>query len=230
MLALGSIASMELRLIGAGLGRTGTASLKQAIERLTGAPCYHMSETFGKPEVTETWHRAVRGQTPDWREFLAGYAATLDWPACRFWRELSDAYPDAPVLLSTRSSAETWWRSMEQTIVKALGMPTTGEQHARQRAMTRDLIEQHLGPDWRSREACIEAYERHNAEVRAGVEPGRLVEWQPGDGWRPLCDALGEPVPEEPFPHTNTAAEFRAQIEQPGEAGEPADAPGAAIP
>jgi sulfotransferase family protein len=214
---------MGLRLIGAGLGRTGTSSLKQAIERLTGAPCYHMTETFGKPEVTETWHRAVRGQMPDWRTFLAGYAATLDWPACRFWRELASDYPDVQVLLSTRSSAEVWWGSMEQTIVKALGSPTTSEQHARQRAMTRDLIEQHLGPDWRTREACIQAYERHNAEVRAVIAPDRLVEWQPGDGWAPLCDALGEPVPDEPFPHTNTAAEFQAAVDEASAAGEQAD-------
>ena len=210
---------MGLRLIGAGLGRTGTSSLKQAIERLTGEPCYHMTETFGKPEVTETWHRAVRGQMPDWPVFLAGYAATLDWPACTFWRELADAYPDAPVLLSKRSSAETWWESMEQTIVRALGSPTTDEQHARQRALTTDLLEQHLGRGWRTREACIEAYERHNAEVRAGVVPDRLVEWQPGDGWAPLCDALGEPVPDEPFPHTNTAEEFQAaMVDQASEA------------
>jgi hypothetical protein len=127
------------------------------------------------------------------------------------------------VLLSTRSSAEIWWGSMEQTIVKALGSPTTSEQHARQRAMTRDLIEQHLGPDWRTREACIEAYERHNAEVRAVIGPDRLVEWQPGDGWAPLCDALGEPVPDEPFPHTNTAAEFQAVVDEASAAGEQAD-------
>jgi Sulfotransferase domain len=155
--------------------------------------------------------------------FLGGYAATLDWPACRFWRELASEYPDVPVLLSTRSSAEIWWGSMEQTIVKALGSPTTSEQHARQRAMTRDLIEQHLGPDWRTREACIEAYERHNAEVRAVIGPDRLVEWQPGDGWAPLCDALGEPVPDEPFPHTNTAAEFQAEVDEASAAGEHAD-------
>lgn len=215
---------MELRLIGAGLGRTGTSSLKQAIEQLTGAPCYHMSETFGKPEVTDSWHRAVRGELPDWRVLLAGYGATLDWPACRFWRELAKAYPDALVLLSTRSTAEAWWGSMEQTIVTALGRPPKDKQHARQRAMTRDLIEQHLGQDWRTREACIEAYERHNAEVRASVEPHRLVEWQPGDGWTPLCDALGEPVPDQPFPHTNAAAEFRSRLDQPPD-GEQADQP-----
>jgi Sulfotransferase domain len=214
---------MELRLIGAGLGRTGTSSLKQAIELLTGAPCYHMSETFGKPEVTATWHRAVRGELPDWRVFLAGYGATLDWPACRFWRELASAYPDTPVLLSTRATAEEWWASMEQTIVRALGSPTTSEQHARQRAMTKELIEGHLGKDWRTRGACIEAYERHNAEVRAGVERDRLVEWQPGDGWGPLCNALGEPVPDEPFPHTNTAAEFRSRLDQAPPARDRAD-------
>ena len=92
-----------------------------------------------------------------------------------------------------------------------MSKPVNSEQHGRQRAMVRELIAGHLGPDWRTREVCIAAYERHNAEVRAGVAPDRLVEWQPGDGWEPLCRALAVPVPQ-PFLHRNTAAEFQAML------------------
>ena len=96
---------MTFRVVGAGLGRTGTHSLKLALEQLLGGPCYHMSETFGRPADIPVWHAAANGQMPDWPTFLADYTATVDWPACAFWRPLADEYPDAIVLLSTRSSA-----------------------------------------------------------------------------------------------------------------------------
>src|SRR4051812_9702762 len=110
---------MALKLVGAGLGRTGTASLKAALEQLLDAPCYHMIEVFGKPDAAKTWSRAVDGELPDWEEFLGDYRATVDWPASAFWRELSDAYPDAIVLLSTRD-ADDWWKSASNTIFQAI--------------------------------------------------------------------------------------------------------------
>jgi hypothetical protein len=209
---------MELRLIGAGLGRTGTNSLKGAVERLTGGRCYHMSELIERPQDTATWTAAViDGQMPDWATFLGEFSATLDWPACAFWRELAGAFPDAPVLLSKRTSAESWWASMEKTIVQAQDqVPDTPEWAAR-RAMVKPMLLRFC-PEWPDRDAVIAAYERHNDEVRRRVAPERLVEWTTGDGWQPICDALGVPVPDEPFPHTNTAADFRRAMElEPGE-------------
>jgi len=93
---------MTLRVVGAGLGRTGTHSLKLALEQLLGGPCYHMSETFGRPDDIPVWHAAANGQMPDWRTFLVDYTAAVDWPACAFWRPLAEEFPDAIVLLSTR--------------------------------------------------------------------------------------------------------------------------------
>ena len=107
---------MTLRVVGAGLGRTGTHSLKLALEQVLGGPCYHMMETFDRPDDIPVWHAAVNGDPPDWSEFLAEYVATVDWPACAFWRELADENPDAVVLLSTRSSADAWWKSANDTI------------------------------------------------------------------------------------------------------------------
>ena len=203
---------MALRLVGAGVGRTGTHSLKLAIERLTGAPCYHMSELIGNREAVPVWHAAIDGTMPDWDQFLAGYQATVDWPACAVWRELAHAYPDAPVLLSTRSSTEAWYGSMEHTIMQAVSQPTTDADHARHRKLTMAMLRQFC-PDWPDPAAVRAAYERHNETVRSVVAPGRLVEWQPGDGWEPLCRALAMPVPDEPFPHVNTASQFRESME-----------------
>lgn len=197
---------MTLRIIGAGLGRTGTFSLKLALERLLGAPCYHMAEVFEHPEHIPLWHAAVRGEPVDWDAIFHGYRAAVDWPVASFWPELSAAYPDAIVLLSVRD-AESWWTSASQTI-----FPTTLEQsHSPWRAMIDELFASRFTGNLADRAACIDAFERHNARVRSSIPPHRLLEWQPGNGWAPLCAALGVAVPDEPFPHRNTTEEFLAR-------------------
>jgi hypothetical protein len=194
---------MTLRIVGAGLGRTGTLSLKLALEKLLGAPCYHMMEVFAHPEHVEPWHAAARGDMPDWKALFAGYAAAVDWPAAAFWPEISAAFPDAIVLLSVRDP-ESWWQSASTTI-----FPTSKEQagtpwHAMVEAMFRSRFTAEL----ENREACIAAFERHNARVRASVPPQRLLEWKAADGWTPLCNALGLAIPAEAFPKVNTSEEF----------------------
>ncbi|MDQ3944013.1 MAG: sulfotransferase family protein, partial [Actinomycetota bacterium] len=108
---------MALRVVGAGVGRTGTTSLQLALEELLGARCYHMMEVFPQPGHVEAWHQAVKGNLPEWDQLLAGYGAAVDWPVSGFWRELSVAYPDAVVVLSVRESPEVWWKSASQTIL-----------------------------------------------------------------------------------------------------------------
>jgi hypothetical protein len=205
---------MALRVVGAGLGRTGTNSLKVALEQLLEGRCYHMYELFGRPEDLPAWEAAVRGEPVDWDGLLHEYAATVDWPAAAFWRELYAANPDAVVLLSTRDSARTWWESMEQTIVPTLSRPTPSEDPdaVRGRAMVLEMMRQRFTPDWCDRAAAMAAYERHNDDVRRAVPRERLVEWQPSDGWEPICAALELPVPQAPFPHENTTADFRATL------------------
>ncbi len=197
---------MSLRVVGAGVGRTGTHSLKIALEQLLGGPCYHMIEVFGRPDDIPAWTAAARGDA-DWR-FLDDYVAAVDWPACGFWRELSEANPDAIVVLSTRSSAEAWWKSANDTIFQVMGAGRETTEGWPE--MIEAVFEKHFTTNVLDKDAAIAAYERHNADVRATADPARLVEWQPGDGWQPLCDALGVPVPDAPFPHVNTTEEFRA--------------------
>lgn len=193
---------MSLRVVGAGLGRTGTLSLKAALERLLGAPCYHMAEVFPRPEHVDVWTAAFKGQPPDWKKFFTGYAAEVDWPACAFWFELAEAFPRAIILLSTRDSSETWWNSANETIFRGMGMAPPSPWKTMVTAMFSNFA------DPSNKRAAIAAYEKHNADVRARAPKSRLVEYQPGDGWEPLCKALGVPVPNEPFPHTNTREEF----------------------
>ncbi len=203
---------MGLRIVGAGLGRTGTHSLKVAFEQLLGGPCYHMLEVLGRPDQAAAWAAAARGDELDWAEFLSGYVATVDWPAASFWPELTAAWPDAVVVLSVRDDSEAWWKSASETIFQVLarGAPPDDPGAVAELAMINDVLDRRFTSGWRDRETAIAAYEAHNAKVRASVPSDRFVEWRPGDGWGPLCAALGMAVPAEPFPHLNTTSDFRA--------------------
>jgi Sulfotransferase domain len=188
-----------LRVVGAGFPRTGTRSLKAALERLLGGACYHMQDVFENLDHVPTWRRAFAGESPEWHGFLSRYVAVVDWPASALWPELSAAYPDAVVLLSTRMEPNTWWRSADRTILGGARRQPPPDL-AEWQKMYLDLLERFI-PEWTDERAANEAYERHNAAVRAAVPPGRLLEWQAADGWEPLCRALGTAVPDEPFPH-----------------------------
>lgn len=200
---------MELRVIGAGCGRTGTASLKFALERLLGAPCYHMLEVFHHPEHIPVWHKAALGEPIDWRALFKGYAAAVDWPTAAFWPELMQAFPDALVLLSVRDS-ESWWNSANETIFHGIDkIPFASPEW---KEMILAVFRERWGADFKDRDASIAAFNRHNARVRQEVPVERLLVWQTGDGWAPICQALGVAVPDEPFPRANTREEFRARV------------------
>jgi hypothetical protein len=183
-----------------------------ALEHLLGGRCYHMLEVISHPESVAHWAAAGRGEMPDWDDVFDGYIAAVDWPVAAYWPELSAAYPDAPVLLSTRSSAEEWYESASQTIfaVDRSKMPGGGD------ASFIDGMFSRFTFDVGNPQAAMEAYETHNRKVRESIEPDRLVEWQPGDGWAPLCEALGVPEPEDPFPHVNTAEMFKQKMAELG--------------
>lgn len=194
---------MTLRIVGAGLPRTGTATLTKALEHLLGGRCYHMSVIPDHPfELGTGWNQALAGETPDWDQMLNGYNAAVDWPASLFWRELSAANPDALVLLSLRDSAETWWQSANTTILPVARMALASDWNEGRGLV--DLLERFTGrKQWDDPTVLIAAYERHNAAVRQTVPAPRLLEWRATDGWVPLCRALGVPVPDLPFPWTN---------------------------
>jgi hypothetical protein len=209
---------MTLRVVGAGVGRTGTLSLKSALEQLLGGRCYHMLETFDRPDDLPVWEAAAHGSSPDWTVFLADFDAVVDWPAAAFWPELAEAFPDAIVLLSTRSSTDEWWMSANNTIFERMRTgrpddagPMADFQHAQAR-MVRAMFAARFTADLHDEAAAKAAYEAHNAAVRASIPADRLVEWQPGDGWEPICSGLGIAVPDAPFPQVNSTDEFREMV------------------
>lgn len=201
---------MTLKVIGAGVGRTGTHSLKVALERLLGGRCHHMVEVFTHADAeVPVWTAAIDGQQVDWHGLLGPYTAQVDWPGASFWPELSDAFPDALVLLSVRDP-EGWYRSASNTIFRGMD----GAAHGGNDWMTAmlRLMEARFSSRLDDPAAMIEAYERHNDRVRSTIPADRLLEWTTSDGWDPICERLGVPVPDEPFPLTNTTEEFQARL------------------
>jgi Sulfotransferase domain len=206
-----------VRVIGAGLGRTGTVSLKIALEKMLGAPCYNMVNLLQHPEHVPVWEQALDGRPVDWESIFGGCGATVDYTAACFFRELATAYPSAIVVLSLRDPDE-WWESNSATIFEALQSPPPDVSDPVERALlpAREfmlrLLHTRLTPDWTDETAAKEAFARHNEAVRAEIPADRLVEWRSSDGWEPVCEALGVAAPDEPFPHAWKRDEFRIRL------------------
>lgn len=194
---------MTLQVVGAGLPRTATESLREAVGTLLGAPVHHLRDIPGHPYVLgKQWSLALAGGTPDWDALYDGYAGGFDWPTSLFWRELSAHFPESLVVLSIRDSADTWLDSMEATV-----LPVARACAPEDWIGGRDLavmMERFAGTaDWDDRAVLGAAYDAWVAGVRADADPARLLQWEVGDGWEPLCSAIGVPVPEADFPWLN---------------------------
>ncbi|HYS40544.1 MAG TPA: sulfotransferase [Pseudonocardiaceae bacterium] len=211
-----------MKVIGAGFGRTGTASLKNALEHLGFGPCYHMFEVVERPSRMRQWAAAATGGPVDWDQIFVGFSSTVDWPAAAFWRELADHYPAAKVILTVRD-ADRWYDSAARTIFKNVVRAETPASRAVFRLLNR------MSPDFRAfiemtdatvlrralegrvtdRAGAIELFHQHNRQVRDTIQGDRLLVFDVADGWPPLCEFLGVPIPSGvPFPNGNSTASF----------------------
>lgn len=203
---------MVLAVIGAGYGRTGTLSLKTALERLGFGPCHHMIELFHHPDQIPAWNEAVDGAEVDWDRLLAGYRSAVDWPSCHFWRELADRYPAAKVILTVRDPHQ-WYQSARATIFRTLDEPPVDPSAKAQWKLVRKMIlEQTFGGSTADEELAIAVLERHNEELKRAIPDERLLVYEVDQGWEPLCGFLGMAVPDEPFPKVNTTEEFVGRL------------------
>jgi hypothetical protein len=200
------IPAPTLQVIGAGLGRTGTLSMREALVRLGFGPCDHMRENFEHPQRFALWDEALRrktaGERIDWRPLLAGYQAIVDWPGAYFWRELTTAHPEAKVILTLRDP-DRWYDSIQATIF-SLG---DDELPAGPQEM---IFNRTFGNRLTDRGHCQAVFARHNQAVQESIAADRLRVFDVKEGWEPLCAFLGVPVPEqEPFPRVNDTAAFQ---------------------
>ena len=200
---------MALKVIGAGYPRTGTSSLKLALEQLGFGRCHHMREIIMDPPSAAAWVRAADGH-PDWEAIFEGYQSCTDAPGCSFWRELAEVYPDAKVLLSVRDPSE-WFESTQATVFSeqmlgrqmaaGLGGPTMAEFFSK-------VVTQEFGQHIHDRDFMLAQFERRRQEVIAAIPEPRLLVYDVREGWQPLCAWLGVEVPDTPFPRTNTREEM----------------------
>jgi Sulfotransferase domain len=212
-----------MRVIGAGFGRTGTMSLKAALEQVGFGPAFHMIDLVRDPEPLAHWQAAARGERVDWTEVLDGWQSTIDWPGCTFWEQLAETWPDAPVLLSVRDP-EAWYRSCLNSIHEAKELAMRGELEGGSEdapdpaviGMINDLIwSGTFHGRFREKDYALEVFQRHNEDVRRKVPADRLLVYEITEGWEPLCRFLGVPVPDGPMPHLNDTESFRNMFGMP---------------
>ena len=204
---------MTLKVIGAGLGSTGTMSLKLALEKLLGGPCYHMTELFEHlEEHTPLWHQAAKGEAVDWNLVFSNYVAAVDEPVSTQWQSIMAHYPDALVVLSVRD-VDSWWKSAIATILPVKIDPPDEMSPARRAwlDMVLELYKIVYPQGFQEEDKAKAAFTAHVDRVKVNVPPARLLIWEVSQGWEPLCQALGLPVPEEPFPKSNTTEDFLAR-------------------
>lgn len=202
---------MGLDVIGAGFGRTGTHSLKIALEQLGFGPCHHMYEVRRHHEQLAFWQAALRGEQVDWDAVFLGYRSQVDWPGAHFWRQLVSHFPEAKVILTVRDP-DTWFESLRKTIFRVVSDlrskdldPYTAEVNE---FVTELTFVRTFGRRMDDRHHAVAVYEAHNRAVRETVPPERLLVYEVSEGWAPICDFLGVPTPSAPFPVTNSTQEF----------------------
>lgn len=213
-----------IEVIGAGFGRTGTASLKAALEQLGYDKCYHMMEVMAHPDHVPLWWAAHRGEPVDWDALFEGYRATVDWPSCNLWAEHAALYPEAKVILSTRDP-ERWYESVMATIYPASRRAAEADDETvRQFGRWVDEIVWQRVFDGRFEDQAhaLAVFRAHEARVKAALPPERLLVFDAGAGWAPLCAFLGKASPTTPYPRVNTRDEFAARAEVQLDDGEPA--------
>lgn len=202
---------MALDVVGAGLGRTGTKSLQTALGMLGLGPCHHMVEVFAHPESVPLWIAAGAGR-PDWEAIFKDYRSMVDYPGAAYWRELAEFYPEAKVLLSVRDP-DQWFDSTQATIFAPDGgvdraMENPGSPLAAFFRSFAGRFADHI----HDRAHMTDYFRAHVEEVKATIAPERLLVYEVGAGWEPLCRFFGKPLPAEPYPSENSRAEFQARV------------------
>ncbi|HEY3815355.1 MAG TPA: sulfotransferase [Caulobacteraceae bacterium] len=197
---------MALKVVGSGLGRTGTKSMQSALNILGFGPCHHMVEVFAHPESMRLWIDAGAGK-PDWDAIFDGYHSMVDYPGAHYWRELAAYYPDAKVLHTVRDP-DQWFDSTQATIfAPTSAAATAGGGQAEFFNSFVGSMRGHL----QDRAFMTRHFLDHTAAVKATIAPERLLVYEAGQGWEPLCRFLGAPVPDVAYPSENSRAEFVAR-------------------
>ncbi|WP_088330476.1 sulfotransferase family protein [Lacimicrobium sp. SS2-24] len=197
-----------MHIIGAGVGRTGTYSLKLALNELGLGPCHHMEEVLLNMDVqVPLWNSALRGE-PDWTAIYTRYNSAVDWPTAGYFRELHQAYPKAKFILTHRDP-DSWARSFGSTIYTLLANQNEAPESMREwLSMAQRVVEKSGFAQGLDHQGLVDGFIAHNDAVKAAIPAKQLLLFEVKQGWQPLCDFLNLPVPDTPFPRTNDREEF----------------------
>ncbi len=201
---------MSLEVIGTGFGRTGTNSLKLALEHLGFGPCHHMYEVREHPEQLPYWQQASRGDLPDWDKVYVNYRACVDWPSAHFWRELCAYYPNAKIIHSIRDE-QSWFNSVQKTIYPAMKQwpdLAPGPRRERVKMAYEIVVDQTFAGRLDDQDHAIQVFRQHTENVRNTIDQERLLVYEISQGWEPLCAFLSVPIPTIPIPRVNTGETF----------------------
>jgi hypothetical protein len=201
-----------MKVIGCGFGRTGSKSMKIALEQLGFGPCHHMEEVIANPsEQLPYWLAASKKKDVNWDEAFRGYESCVDWPSAAYWEQLAVHFPDAKIILTTRIP-ESWHDSISKTIFKVIGdmksAPTGGESNPFGEMIMQMIVENTFKGDISDRDHCIDIFNKNEQAVKDAFSGDKLFVYNIGDGWEGLCEWLDVPVPDTPFPRTNNQQEF----------------------
>ncbi|MGF1489650.1 MAG: sulfotransferase family protein [Prochloraceae cyanobacterium] len=210
---------MTVKIIGAGMGRTGTMSLKTALEELGFDKCYHMIELVNNPERVNYWEVASEGKNIKWDKLLQGYQAIVDHPGCMYYQQLIEYYPEAKVILTVRDP-EKWYESALNTIYQnsvSRKQNPPSEQTALNRVaeyIEKDIWQGDFNGKFEDKEYAIERFNQHIQEVKQNVPSENLLVYEVKQGWQPLCDFIGVSIPNKDFPHVNDRASFAKMVKE----------------
>jgi hypothetical protein len=204
---------MTLQVVGPGFGRTGTNSMKLALEQLGFGPCHHMFEVRDNPERLADWQKAATGASMDWDQVFRGYRSQVDWPGARYWRELVGHFPKAKVVLTVRDP-DQWFDSVQKTIhplIEARGTHPVPLLNGIAEFGHQAISVQTFGDRLADRAHAKKVFNEHINTVKKEVPKERLLVIDVEEGWEPLCRFLGVAVPDAPFPRTNSTREFHGK-------------------
>ena len=203
-----------MKVFGTGFGRTGTMSLKIALEKLGMGPCYHMKEIVIRPSHIKMWYDISLGDHPKWNQLFKSFNSGVDYPVCLFYEELVNKFPDAKFILTLRDF-DSWYNSTLNTVYKVPTMlpawfrkivpPVHKLILMQNKLIWSGLFNNQFG----DKEYVRSVYNNHIDNVKKTIPDNRLLLYSVYEGWAPLCEFLDVDIPEDiPFPKVNDTAEI----------------------
>ena len=216
----------QLKVIGIGFPRTGTNTLRVALNMLGFGPCYHFWEYAAHPDhanMVKFWANVeslVASNEPNriqWEAFFTkyDYESGCDQPLSVYWRELMAAYPNGKFILTVRDPYK-WYQSYAKTCVKSWNLERWILSYicphfiTHTKCLNRFLKDNNIDVDNFKEKEAVKSFNAFIERVKDEIkDESRLLIYDVSDGWQPLCQFLDVEIPKDKeFPVTNNQANY----------------------